>query len=409
MQESSDDSVWYYLDKGGTQGPVSGAFLKDHVTAGNLPASSLVAQRGWATWRAVSEVFPGLPTPLAADLPPLPPSAPAGGNVLDPWRERIRKLVGTEALEGFSLREMFSEVFQKRTSDQMDDYFVVGTYRTTPPILEAECGWPKPWLFFRALMFVGIVYIAFSFAFTQFRNMNLVPGLIMMGSLAVPLATVILFFELNAPRNVSLHQTLMLICSGGIASLIVSLIGFDIAGLEWLGDMEAGIVEEIGKLAAVVVLARNSRHKYILNGILFGAAVGAGFAAFESAGYAFRAVLRGATLDQMAALIRLRAVLSPFGHVAWTALAAGALWRVKKDQKFSPAMLLKPQFLKTFSIPVGLHMLWDSPLPSPWYSLQVGIGVVGWYVIFGLVQQGLKQVRREQTGKATMIRSVGAA
>ena len=40
-----------------------------------------------------------------------------------------------------------------------------------------------------------------------------------------------------------------------------------------------------------ILMARKIDKPYILNGCLFGAAVGAGFAAFESAGYAFNAFL----------------------------------------------------------------------------------------------------------------------
>jgi protease PrsW len=341
-----------------------------------------------------------------ASMPPRP--AGEAQNILDPWRKRIQNLAGTEELEGFSLKEMFSEVFQKRTDEEMDDYFIVGTYRTTPPIHEVQCGWPKPWFFMRVLFFIGIVYFAFAFALRQFSNTNLIPGLIMMGSLAAPLATVFLFWELNTPRNVSLPQTLTLVCSGGIVSLIVSLQGFEVASLDWLGASQAGIVEEIGKLLAVILLVRNVRYKYILNGMLFGAAVGAGFAAFESAGYAFRALLQSRSTAQMSDLIELRAFLTPFGHVAWTALSAGALWRIKGNRRFNPVMLLNPQFLKAFTIPVGLHMLWNSPISqaTPYYILPLAIGVVGWFVVFGLVQQGLRQVKAEQVEAAA--RAAGA-
>jgi RsiW-degrading membrane proteinase PrsW (M82 family) len=339
---------------------------------------------------------------MATDAPVPPRPAGEAQNILDPWRKRIQNLAGTEELEGFSLREMFSEVFQKRTEEEMDDYFIVGTYRTTPSIHEVQCGWPKPWFFMRVLFFIGIVYVAFSFAFRQFNNTNLIPGLIMMGSLAVPLATVFLFWELNTPRNVSLPHTLTMVCTGGIVSLIVSLQGFAVANLDWLGASQAGIVEEIGKLAAVIILVRNVRYRYILNGMLFGAAVGAGFAAFESAGYAFRALLSSRSADHMSDLIQLRAFLTPFGHVAWTALSAGALWRVKGDRRFNPSMLLNPQFLKAFTIPVGLHMLWNSPLSNavPYYLLPLALGVIGWFVVFGLVQQGLRQVKTEQLAAA---------
>jgi len=46
---------------------------------------------------------------------------------------------------------MFSEVFKRRGADEVEDYILVGTLRTTPPIDVVETGWPKPWLFFRLL------------------------------------------------------------------------------------------------------------------------------------------------------------------------------------------------------------------------------------------------------------------
>lgn len=40
-------------------------------------------------------------------------------------------MAGTDKLEGFSLAEMFSEGFKKRTQEETDEYFTVGTARTT--------------------------------------------------------------------------------------------------------------------------------------------------------------------------------------------------------------------------------------------------------------------------------------
>lgn len=309
---------------------------------------------------------------------------------------RLNHLASTEKLEGFSLSEMFSEVFKKRTPEEVEDYFVVGTTRTTPPIDEVPTGWPKPWFFMRILMFVGLVYILFAIALSQFSNPNLIPGMIMMGSLAVPLATVFLFFELNTPRNVSFHQVLMLVCFGGVISLFVALIGFKVSIFGWLGAMQAGIIEEIGKLATVIIVCRQARYKYVLNGLLFGASVGAGFAIFESAGYAFNILLEARSIDAMTQNIMLRAFLSPFGHVAWTAIAAGALWRVKGDKPFSMTMLSDVRFWRAFLLPVVLHMFWNSPLPSPFFIRHLLVGVIAWYIVFGIVQQGLRQVREEQ-------------
>lgn len=319
------------------------------------------------------------------------------GELVEKLGARLNQLASVEKLEGFSLSEMFSEAFTRRTPDELDQHLLVGTAKTTPPLDEVPTGWPKPWLFLRILGFLGVLYLGLFFTVRSFDNPRLLPGLIMMGSLAVPFSVLMLFFELNTPQNVSFRQVLSLFFLGGVASLFVSLVGFSLTDLSWLGASSAGIVEEVGKLIAVILVARSARHRFILNGLLFGAAVGAGFAAFESAGYAFYdALLATGSIEHATNLIARRALLSPFAHVAWTALAAGALWRVKGPRPFSPAMLFDPTFLGAFSIPVVLHMIWNSPIPSPFYVKHLVLGFVGWYVLFGLVQQGLRQVKSEQ-------------
>ncbi|HLV87772.1 MAG TPA: PrsW family intramembrane metalloprotease [Candidatus Sulfotelmatobacter sp.] len=325
------------------------------------------------------------------------PDTPAPRHgVLESIGNHISSFASTDRLEGFSLREFFSDVFKKREATEIDDYFVVGTSRTTPAIEDVPTGWPKPWFFFRVLIFLALVYLGFYLAWQQFQNPKLIPGLIMMGSLAAPLATVILFFELNAPRNISFNRILMLVASGGIVSLFVASIGFSVSDLGWMGASQAGIVEEIGKLLAVIIVARSFKGKYILNGLLYGAAVGAGFAFFESAGYAFEFLEKTGKLDVMFDVIQLRALLTPFGHVAWTAITAAALWRVKGDRPFQMHMLLDGGFLKTMLIPMVLHMAWDAPFTSPFDVHLIGLGIIGWFVVFGLVQQGLRQIRDEQ-------------
>lgn len=326
------------------------------------------------------------------------PGSTTHHNLVDSLKEKINHLANTEKLEGFSLGEMFSEVFKRRSPDEIETYFLVGTARTTPRIQDVQTGWPKPWLFVRVLLFVALVYWGFAYAVSLWpQNLNLYPGTIMMGALAVPLATVILFFELNTPRNVSFYRVLMLIASGGIVSMMIALFGFDVSPFDWMGTAQAGIVEEIGKLLAVVVLVRDKKYRFTLNGLLFGAAVGAGFAAFESAGYAFTALWQSHVVQAMSTTILLRAFLAPFGHVAWTAIAAGAFWRVKNGNALRPGMFADSRFLKAFLIPVALHALWDFPyIPGTFFIKYAVIGLVTWYVVFGLVQEGLKQVRVEQ-------------
>ena len=374
-------------------------------------------------------------TAQAAPPPPPPPGAPQAAyqqpvyqqavyyvsaqartlhqmNVLQSVRSRLLSMASTESLEGFSLTAMFSEVFKRRDTAMVEDYILVGTSKSTPPIELVETGWPKPWLFFRLLAALIIAYVGLTFLFMRTGNTNCVPGMMFLGAFAVPLATLVLFFELNTPRNVSVHVVAKLFLMGAVASLAVALLGYALPIFN-ISTMEAGIVEECAKLLAVVIIMRGVRYKYILNGILFGATVGAGFAAFETAGYALNeGLLQGllpslqqgvnqthamhAGVTAMLHLLLLRGVEAPLGHVAWTALSAGAFWRVKQDKPTSVAMLFNPSFLKAFAIPVVMHAVWDAPWQLPFSGNQILTGLITWYVVFGLVQQGLRQVKAEQ-------------
>jgi RsiW-degrading membrane proteinase PrsW (M82 family) len=224
-----------------------------------------------------------------------------------------------------------------------------------------------------------------------------------------------------------MHVIVKLFLFGAIASLGVALLGYALPIFD-ISDMEAGIVEEVAKLLTVVVVMRSARYPYILNGILFGATVGAGFACFETAGYALNMGLLPGLLPaiqgaqqvspaamhsgvvSMLALLGMRGIEAPLGHVAWTALAAGAFWRVKKDKPTSVSMLFDTRFLKTFLIPVSMHAIWDAPLQLPFAGNQIITGLISWYVVFGLVQQGLRQVQEEQkTQLQTTLASVEAS
>ena len=80
--------------------------------------------------------------------------------------------------------------------------------------------------------------------------------------------------------------------------------------------MLIGLVEELAKAVIVAVfLFKIKKSNYILDGLLIGAAVGAGFAAFETAGYILRFGLNSG-LEAMLEIIKLRGFSVPGGHVA---------------------------------------------------------------------------------------------
>jgi RsiW-degrading membrane proteinase PrsW (M82 family) len=253
-------------------------------------------------------------------------------------------------------------------------------------------------VFFKTFLGAIIVYVLFVQAWKEFGNINLVPGLIMVGSFAVPVSALIFFVEVNARRNVSLYQVVRMVFVGGIVSLISSLILFQVSdafSLNWLGASVSGIVEEPGKLLALILVVNVTKYRYTLNGLLFGASVGAGFAAFESAGFALVAGLVNGT-DAMMDSIMLRGMLSPFAHIVWTGMCGTALWKVKGDRKFQFEMLKDPRFLRILGIAIVMHMMWNSPLYLPFYAKYAVLGTVAWIVILALIQDGLKQLREEK-------------
>jgi RsiW-degrading membrane proteinase PrsW (M82 family) len=374
--------------------------------------------------QGVPPAYPGVPQPVYQGAPqpvyyvvqqPAHTHTLQQMNLLRSLQGRIQSLASTEQLEGFSLGQMFSDVFKKRSPEQVEDYLLVGSAKTTPSIDVVETGWPKPWLFFRVLATMIVAYLICTFMLLHLSDAgNMIPAVMILGSFAFPLATLVLFFELNTPRNVSLHMLAKLFVFGAVVSLGVALLGYTLPIFQ-LGTWEAGIVEEVAKLLTVVIVMRSTRYKYILNGILFGATVGAGFACFETAGYALNSALlpgllqglvQGQTIPvathsgivSMLQILRLRGILSPLGHVAWTAIAAGAFWRVKQDKPANPSMFFDSRFLKAFLIPVSMHALWDAPafMQLPFLGNDIITGAVSWYVVFGLVQQGLRQVKDEQ-------------
>lgn len=331
---------------------------------------------------------------------PLPPtSGPEPPGLLERLSERVTSAAGLDKLQGFSASAMFGEVFKRRTLEETEDHLIVGTRRTTPDLAAVDATWPRPWLFFKAFALTAVVYALFVFGWNQFENLNLIPGLIMVGSLAVPMTLLIFFFETNVVRNVSLYQVLRMVLLGGVLSLIVSLFGFRLTNLSaTLGAPAAGIIEETGKAAALLLVIQQRRYAWILNGMLFGAAVGTGFAVFESAGYAFRlGVLSANSSEVMFAIIQKRALLSIFGgHTLWTALVGAALWRSRDDRPFDFSMLGDVKFLRVFAVAVAVHMLWNAPFELPFRTKEVALGFVAWVTALSLLQAGLRQVKAAQ-------------
>jgi RsiW-degrading membrane proteinase PrsW (M82 family) len=212
--------------------------------------------------------------------------------------------------------------------------------------------WWKTLLAGLALWIVTIVVTAVT------GNTNLVPTLILLGSFLVPFC-VVLFVVERVQGNVSTMQLILAFFVGGIfgvlgASLLEANLGQSL-GIYVL----VGLIEEFVKGVILVIIGWRVAPKTAAQGALLGATVGAGFAAFESAGYAFNAAITTQGID-LVSLIQtevIRAILAPFGHVLWTALLGAVIFG---------ATSLGKRHHWSWWIPVAyvgaalLHGLWDS-------------------------------------------------
>ncbi|MEI6713487.1 MAG: PrsW family glutamic-type intramembrane protease [Verrucomicrobiota bacterium] len=423
------------------QGPYTAAELHDRVSRGVISPSSLIWCDGLVEWTRFSDYFvqepnlgesPRIPSdqdqvkggnienaPRAPAAPPQsihgsiktppPVSSEQDKSILTNVFSFICSFCGLAPVQGFDLSHFFSETLVRRTSGEVDVYFNCGCIQNTPNIADVSSEWPKPWFFLRMLIFGLITLVGFCLGLEFFNNPKMIPGLIIVGAFFVPLTCVSLFFEINVVRNISLYQLIKLIVGGGIVSIVIALFLFAVTDLHqtFLGATSAGVVEEIAKVLAAVFIVRSAaQYKWILNGLLVGAAVGAGFAGFESAGYMFEALLGGLSsnegLGAFYQTLFVRAVFAPFCHVVWTASVVGGLWRVKGDLPFHFNMLLHKDFLRILAFVVLLHMLWNSgmlwvtPTNANVFKGQIYFwvtSIVGsWYLVFLLVEEGLRQI-----------------
>lgn len=118
-------------------------------------------------------------------------------------------------------------------------------------------------------------------------------------------------------------------------------------------------IEEPAKLLGVVWLLGIPALRFRMDGVIFGAAAGMGFAAIETLLYA---LARVETVESLVGVLWFRALLSPFTHGTWTAIVCATIWR----EHGAPLRKSAPRIAAALAVAVALHSLWDwSGLPLP--------------------------------------------
>jgi RsiW-degrading membrane proteinase PrsW (M82 family) len=189
-------------------------------------------------------------------------------------------------------------------------------------------------------------------------NPNLIPTLVLLGSFLVPVTFVLWAFTRRHSGEVTAELLFSTFVTGGVLGVLAaSLLETYLLHPDPLFFLGVGLIEEAAKLAALAFLCRRLQHKYAVDGVILGAAVGFGFAAFESAGYAFTALFtqQGLSLMTLVETELLRGVLAPVGHGLWTAILGGVLFAASGRRHFA----FTGRLLVTYLGVAVLHALWD--------------------------------------------------
>jgi RsiW-degrading membrane proteinase PrsW (M82 family) len=190
-------------------------------------------------------------------------------------------------------------------------------------------------------------------------NPNLIPTLVLLGSFLVPVTFVAWAFDRRGSGEITAELVFRTFLVGGTLGVLGASVleTFLLHPSGWL-YISVGFIEEGIKLGALALLARRLTRKSTRDGMILGAAVGFGFAAFESAGYALTALFtpQGLSLRNLVTTELLRGVLAPVGHGLWTAILGGLLFSRSSRIHF----VLTGRLLVAYVGVSVLHGLWDS-------------------------------------------------
>jgi RsiW-degrading membrane proteinase PrsW (M82 family) len=221
-------------------------------------------------------------------------------------------------------------------------------------------GHVRRWSWVVVLLVGAVLFELIRRSIVETGNPNLVPALILLGAAVVPAAFVSFIAGRRLVFAVSSGTVLLTGLVGGVIGVVTAgVLEYDtLRRLGALPMVGVGLIEEFAKLivpAAMLLVVRRGRHP--ADGLLLGVASGAGFAVLETMGYAFVVLIQSrGDLAVVDTVLFSRGILSPAAHMAWTALAAAALWAAAAEHWHVRGLA---RFVAAYAVVVALHTAWD--------------------------------------------------
>lgn len=216
--------------------------------------------------------------------------------------------------------------------------------------------------FWLVLLIVGLVLFFGAEQVLKYTgNRGFIPAIIFVGAFLVPVVFVTYSYEYEHISMKGLPVGTVAACflwGGALGVLIAAVLEFQV--LRQLGVVQlfgVGIIEESAKLIWPLAIYLRGRFRAEADGVLFGIAAGMGFAALETMGYGFSALLRSqGNVGVLEETLFIRGLLSPAGHAAWTGLVCAVLWRQRENKGHR---VINAAVIGAFLLAIGLHAVWD--------------------------------------------------
>jgi RsiW-degrading membrane proteinase PrsW (M82 family) len=223
------------------------------------------------------------------------------------------------------------------------------------------------WRWAKLLWLGTMTWVVAVVALGVTQDPNLIPLTVITGSFVVPVCGAVYVFDRLYDSAFPRIKIVEAFALGGTVGLFLAVFGeYLLLGNGALQYLGVGLIEEAAKLVALWLVARRLGRYSIRDGIVLGVAVGFGFAALESSGYALVALFgaHGLELRNMIATVLERGLLAPIGHGLWTGILGGVLFMAARGGR----LRLAPSVVSTYLFVALLHAFFDS---------SSGIGALG--------------------------------
>jgi RsiW-degrading membrane proteinase PrsW (M82 family) len=201
--------------------------------------------------------------------------------------------------------------------------------------LKGQAWAPRWW----AVFLIGLaLWVAAVGSVFVTGDLIVLPTVFLLGSFLVPVTAVVWYLDHDSSPALSPQRIVSAFLIAGVLGILAaSFLEFWLVyGPGLRGNLKVGLIEEFVKGAGILTLGLGLRSYTTRDGMVLGAAVGFGFAALESSGYALASlfVVQGGHLSLSLSSVvfteLVRGVLAPFGHGLWSAILGGVIFHAAR-------------------------------------------------------------------------------